>query len=266
MIASVSFLFSYLLNFFLSSLCLRVFVARLTNMKLPPVIFFDLDDTIIAFGAVAVPVWRELCENYEQQTGKLRAQELLEAIRRIARWYWSDRDRHRHGRLNMEHARRQIVRQAFAELGNTNILDAYTIAEQYSIERTNRVGLFPGAKETLHTLKDRGVRLALITNGEAAGQNAKIDRFHLRPYFEQIFVEGEVGFGKPEPRIYQLAMDRMQVTPQEVWMVGDNLEWEVDVPQQLGMYSIWNDWRGKGLPEDSDIVPDRIINSISELV
>lgn len=235
-------------------------------MKLPPVIFFDLDDTIIAFGAVAGPVWRELCENYEQQTGKLRTQELLDAIRKTSKWYWSDKDRHRNGRLNMEHARRQIVRQAFHELGNTNVLDAYTIADQFSIERANRTYLFPGAKEALQTLKHHGVRLALITNGEATGQNAKIDRFHLRPYFEHTFVEGEVGFGKPELRIYQLAMDRMQVVPQEVWMVGDNLEWEVVVPQQLGIYSVWNDWRGKGLPEDSEIVPDRIVNSISELV
>jgi putative hydrolase of the HAD superfamily len=235
-------------------------------MKLPPAIFFDLDDTIIAFGAVAVPVWRELCENYERQTGKLHAQQLLEAIRKTSRWYWGDKDRHRNGRLNMQHARRQIVRQAFRELGNTNVLDAYTIADQYSIERTNRVDLFPGAKEALQALKNRGVRLALITNGEAAGQNAKIDRFHLRPYFEQIFVEGEVGFGKPDQRIYRLALDTLQITPQEVWMVGDNLEWEVGVPQQLGIYSVWNDWRGKGLPEDSEIVPDRIVNSIRELV
>jgi putative hydrolase of the HAD superfamily len=108
--------------------------------------------------------------------------------------------------------------------------------------------------------------LALITNGGAKSQNAKIDRFQLRPYFEQVFVEGEVGFGKPDPRVYQLALDTMQVSPQEVWMIGDNLEWEVGAPQKLGIYSIWNDYRNKGLPESSNVIPDRIINSISELI
>ena len=235
-------------------------------MKLPPVIFFDLDDTIVAFDGVSTPLWRELCEDYEQQTGKLRALDLFEAIRRTSRWYWSDKDRHREGRLDIENTRRQIVEQVFMELENNNFEDAHAIADNYSRLRMERMTIFPGAKETLEILHERGVRLALITNGDSAGQNAKIDRFQLRPYFEHTFVEGEVGFGKPEPRIYQLAMDKLNVTPQEVWMVGDNLEWEIGVPQQLGIYGVWNDWRGKGLPEGSDIVPDRIVNSIRELV
>lgn len=235
-------------------------------MKLPPVIFFDLDDTIIAFGAVSRAVWRELCEQYAQQTGTLDAQELFIAIREASKWYWSDPERHRRGRLSIENARRQIVRHAFATLQHADAHDADGIADAYSRKRVEAITLFPGARETLQTLKDRGIRLALLTNGDAEGQNAKIDRFGLRPYFEQIFVEGEIGFGKPDHRLYQLAMETMNVSAGDVWMVGDNLDWEIAAPQQLGIYSIWNDWRGRGLPDGSAIVPDRIINSIRELV
>ncbi len=235
-------------------------------MKLPPVILFDLDDTIIAFGAVVIPVWRELCENYEQRAGTLCARQLFAAIRHASTWYWSDAERHRQGRLDIENTRRRIVRQAFEALSFENMEEADAIADDYSRKRIESVTVFPGARETLQTLVERGIKLALVTNGDAEGQNAKIDRFELRAYFQHIFVEGEVGFGKPEPRIYQLAMETLGVSPQNVWMVGDNLEWEVAVPQRLGIYSVWNDWRGNGLPEDSDVVPDRIVSSISELV
>ena len=49
-------------------------------------------------------------------------------------------------------------------------------------------------------------------------------------------------------------------------MVGDNLEWEVEVPQRLGIYAIWNDVHGEGLPTESAVKPDRIIRSLTELL
>ena len=158
-------------------------------MKFPPVIFFDLDDTIIIFGATALPLWQELCEAYEQETGELNARELSQVIRQTSRWFWSDKDRHREGRLDMENSRRQIVKLAFKALGNDHHEDAYRLADQFSRTRMERITLFPGARETLRDLQQRGIRLALITNGDASGQNAKIDRFHLRSYFENIFID-----------------------------------------------------------------------------
>jgi len=49
-------------------------------------------------------------------------------------------------------------------------------------------------------------------------------------------------------------------------MVGDNLEWEVEVPQRLGIYAIWLDTHDVGLPAESTIRPDRIIRSLAELL
>ena len=49
-------------------------------------------------------------------------------------------------------------------------------------------------------------------------------------------------------------------------MVGDNLEWEIVAPQRLGIYAIWHDGYGVGLPPDSPIRPDRIVRCLSELL
>ena len=56
------------------------------------------------------------------------------------------------------------------------------------------------------------------------------------------------------------------VGPRDAWMIGDNLEWEVVTPQRLGIYAIWIDVHGDGLPEGSTVRPDRIIRSLTELV
>ena len=75
-----------------------------------------------------------------------------------------------------------------------------------------------------------------------------------------------IDVGKPEERAYTHAMDALGVTPRDTWMIGDNLEWEVVAPQRLGIYAIWIDVHGDGLPPDTTVKPDRIIRSLTELV
>jgi putative hydrolase of the HAD superfamily len=115
-------------------------------------------------------------------------------------------------------------------------------------------------------LRARGVKLALITNGEGREQRRKIERFELAPLFDCVIVEGEFGKGKPEPEVYHHALAMLGAAPHEAWMVGDNLEWEVAVPKQLGIYTVWVDFAATGLPANAPAQPDRIIHNLAELV
>ncbi|MGA9348435.1 MAG: HAD-IA family hydrolase [Anaerolineae bacterium] len=46
-------------------------------------------------------------------------------------------------------------------------------------------------------------------------------------------IKGEFGVGKPDDRVYLHALDQLNVKPEETWMVGDNLEWDVRAPQRM---------------------------------
>ena len=109
----------------------------------------------------------------------------------------------------------------------------------------------PDAHATSDRLKGLGIKLALITNGGAEPQRAKVVRFALEHRFDHNQIEGEHGFGKPEERAYTHAMEMLGVRPHETWMVCDNLEWEIAAPQRLGIYAIWHDGYGVGLPSNS---------------
>ncbi len=233
---------------------------------LPKGILFDLDDTILAFDAVAKPAWRKACEVHAEKSGLFEAELLFRAIGEVRRWYWSDPVRHKSGRFDLDATRRKIVSLAFERLGLDGGPVADKVADEYSARREEAIHFFPGAERTLQRLAESGVLLALITNGEAAKQRSKIERFQLARFFTTILIEGELGYGKPEERVYRRAMANLGVEPKDVWSVGDHLEWDVAVPQRLGIFSVWNDFRCQGLPSDSSIVPDRIIHSISELV
>lgn len=168
--------------------------------------------------------------------------------------------------MDIRRARRRILERALGTRDGLapNLLDA--LSDHFTEQRTRDTRLFPDAIETLEGLNERGVRLALITNGSAIEQTAKVERFDLRRHFVHVQIEGEVGFGKPEERAYAHALDRLGTRVEETWIVGDNLEWEVTVPQRLGFHAIWRDPVGRGLPKDSTVRPDRIITRLTELL
>ena len=110
------------------------------------------------------------------------------------------------------------------------------------------------------------MQLALLTNGSAEIQRRRIEKHQLVSLFDYILIEGEFGVVKPDERVYLYALEQLKALPKEAWMVGDNLEWEVATPQRLGIFAIWLDVAGIGLPESNSIHPDRIIHTLPELL
>ena len=113
---------------------------------------------------------------------------------------------------------------------------------------------------------DGGHLHAMITNGAAESQRGKIVRFDLARHFDYILVEGELGHGKPDERVYRHALAQLGVEASDAMMVGDDLERDVAGPQSVGMRGVWIDRAGSGLPPECNIRPDRIIGSLAELL
>lgn len=170
------------------------------------------------------------------------------------------------GRQDLRATSAWIVAQALSRLGCEDSELATRIGHRYRDLRDEGIELFPDSVDTLEKLRGRDVRLALLTNGSAIGQRAKIERFDLARHFDCICIEGELGWGKPDERVYVHALKSLNVEPERVWMVGDNLEWDVAAPMQLGITGIWYDRFKAGLPEGYSPAPSRVIRGLSELL
>lgn len=237
---------------------------------LPKAILLDLDDTITTFdyGIDLDACWKNACVSRFPAWSKEAVDEAVQAIKERARWYWSDAERHRTGRLRMDETRRYIVETALMGAGLLTQYEAssvHPIADDYGRSRDAAIRPFPGAIETLEHIRARGIKLALITNGSSRGQRSKINRFALPSYFDDIFVEEECGVGKPEHAIYQMVLNRLQVEPDETWMAGDNFEWEVAAPQRLGIKGIWINHRRQDTASLS-MQPFHAVTTLSDLV
>ncbi len=233
---------------------------------LPQGILFDLDDTIISSTDSGIQAWGPICAEYYRVCRLADPDTLLQAIYTASIWYWSDRERHRKGRNRIIEARREVIRIALERIGIDDMALAVEISDGHSKRREELIRFFPKASETLQRLKKNGVSLALMTNGEAEHQRKKVVRFDLEKVFDVVLIEGEMGFGKPDKRVFHRALEALNLAPDSAWAIGDNLEWDVWGPQQLGIHSIWNDFNQTGLPPSSSIIPDRIIHSIAELI
>ena len=239
--------------------------------RLPRAILFDLDDTIISAYGRPELAWAAVIAEFQTELGPLTATSVLSAVQDSSARFWADAARHRTWRQKLREARREVVCDAFDVLSRQGAsvparATQHAIADRFTDYRDEQMHIFPDAHDTIDALRARGVRLALITNGDGVGQRAKIERFDLAHRFHHIQIEGEQGFGKPEPRAYLHALERLGVGASDSWMVGDNLEWEVTAPQRLGIHAIWFDAHGAGLPEGSVVRPDRIVRKLSELL
>ena len=233
---------------------------------LPTAILLDLDDTILESAAVRDRVWRSVSDSFSNKVDGLDPGTLYATIQEHRRWYWSDPDRHRIGRLDPDMALREQVDGTLLRLDVRDSSLAEDIARSFRAQLEEAVKPFPGAIDTLARLRERGIRLALVTNGSAETQRRKVRKFELDRYFDYILVEGEFGAGKPDERVYLHALNRLEAAPGESWMIGDNLLWEVDAPQRLGMFGVWVDVAGKGLPESPPAQPDRIVSTLPEVL
>ncbi|MBW3111521.1 HAD-IA family hydrolase [Bacillus sp. MCCB 382] len=125
---------------------------------------------------------------------------------------------------------------------------------------------FSISEHTLDLLKDiqEHMKVAIITNGTIHRQKAKIMNTSLQEYFNVIVISEEVALEKPDPRIFEYTLNKLQVQPEDALFVGDNLEKDVKGPQGAGLKGIW--FNPNGVENDSDIKPDDEIQSLDELV
>lgn len=233
---------------------------------LPTVLLVDLDDTILDDSGARDECWTVVCAETALARSDLDADVLRREIERVREHVWSDEEWHRQWRVRVREAWGEIAAEALEALGISDRELGARIGDRHFELRSAALTPLPGAVEALRQLRGLGVRLGLLTNGASEGQRAKIERFALASHFDYIGIESEIGYGKPHRLAYETALRSLDVQANEVWMVGDNLLWDVTGAQDVGIYGIWLDKQGAGLPPSTTARPDRVVRKLSDLV
>lgn len=109
-----------------------------------------------------------------------------------------------------------------------------------------------GIFDVLDTLEKNGIKTGIISNTGYTGGllEEELARHNLAHRFSFLIASADYGFRKPHRRIFQVAVKKMNLKPQEIWFVGDNLEYDVKGAIDYGLYPVWYNARNEpGKPD-----------------
>ncbi|UNK20309.1 HAD family hydrolase [Paenibacillus sp. N3/727] len=217
-------------------------------------VIFDLDNTLVNRKHAFMKYSEWFIDQFVIITDILHKNEVLEYIR------VADRDGYR--------KKHELYEELLTTLPMKNSeITVKDLLEPWFSEFYKHTVLMDGAFEILDYLKQMDIKLGLITNGSVHTQNSKIDQVMLRSYFDTIIVSDEVKLKKPDKRIFELALERLNVNPRESWYVGDHPINDIQGAVDAGLNAIWlkgfMDW-GENIEEPKYIIDH--LNVIKEVL
>ena len=207
-------------------------------------VFFDLDHTLWDFETNSDKTFAYI---FERNRVTLDLERFTETYRPINRKYWK---LFREDKVSKSDLRYSRLREAFDvlefEAGDDLI---HTLSEEYLAYLSLNNQLFAHALEVLEYLRKK-YSLHIITNGFEEVQHRKLASSRLEPYFEHVVTSENVGVKKPDPRIFQYALEKAEARPTESIMIGDNYEADIQGALNVGMRAIMCEFNGELPRED----------------
>ena len=211
-------------------------------------IFFDLDHTIWDFDLNARETLHELYGKYKfnDLTGDLNSNKFIETytVNNHRLWHL-----YHHGKIDKQTLRKARFEDTFRELGIDPKIFPWEFDEDYLAICPTKTNLFPHAHETLSYLKSK-YNLHLISNGFQDACEIKLTNSNLRSYFKTIVISEVVGVNKPNPEIFQFAINNGKTSIENAVMIGDNLDADIRGAQNIGIDAIFFNAVGAQKPQD----------------
>ena len=123
--------------------------------------------------------------------------------------------------------------------------------------------LTSNAYEVVKYLYDKGYKIYIITNGIVELQKPRIMNSAIASYISNIIISEQVGVSKPNCKIFNILLEKENLTSNEVIMVGDSLEKDVKGAQSANIKAIWYNPYNKN--DNYDIIPNYQIKDLLEI-
>ena len=176
---------------------------------------------------------------------------------------------HRRRDGNQEETTVQLLSELMESLGLSPPDEVLQAAVQalYAVTQENWF-IESDAHATLSLLHKQGYPLGLVSNaGDDKNVQTLVDKTGIREYFDFIISSAACGVRKPDPQIFQVALEHFGAPPERVMMVGDTLEADILGANNLGMYTVWVSRRAPAPPEGKlQIQPSAVVSTLKDLL
>ncbi len=221
-------------------------------------IIFDLDDTLWDFQQNSHDTLINLFEVYRIGDQGIEIASFIEIFREINNALWDQFDK---GLLTREVIRKERFPKMFEKLGLH--LNGVPMQMQDSFMSTcsAKPKLVKGVKEVLERFSSK-YKFHILSNGFDEIQFIKIKASGLEPYFDKIVTSGRAGFRKPEPEIFDFALNEIGADKEECIMIGDNPLSDIEGAYHYGIDQVYYNVHKK----ECKITPTHTIDDMHELL
>jgi YjjG family noncanonical pyrimidine nucleotidase len=196
-------------------------------------VFFDLDHTLWDFERNSALAFQTVLKGHKVD---VELNLFLKHYIPLNKSYW---EKYRNEELTQAQLRYGRLKDTFDQLGyviNDATIDL--LSEAYIMELPMNNHLYDGALEVLDYLQSE-YRLHIITNGFQSVQDGKLKNSGIGNYFYTVTNSETAGVKKPNPLIFQKALELAQCQPQNALMIGDCLEADIQGALNVGMEAIF---------------------------
>lgn len=231
-------------------------------------ILFDFGHTLVDFQRTQ----EALHAAYEQIRARIEAvaymevPELLDLVDRVAGGVDRLVEQSYEERRLQELDQAQLLRDSFATIGfdlPDDVLEHIVHLDHSAY--SNSLTVTPEVMAALEELRERGYRMGLVSNLSLrpALVREDLDRLGLARFLEATVFSSEIGFRKPDPRIFQTALERLGSDPADTVFIGDRLQDDISGARAVGMRAVQT--RQFRQEENPDVEPDAVIDHLREL-
>lgn len=236
----------------------------------PAVIFFDLDETLIKNRISITELFASIYTDFSDQLEPGTPDAFFSVLRPSIGNLWNTMfETH----VSPEEQLIQRFAAAIKSLGQHTINDGRLLAEQmfsHFVEKSsNNVEFHHDALETLAQLRNAGYITGIITNGIEALQLGKINQLGLPEKVDHVVVSAQARAHKPHAPVFELALQRANISPNRAWQVGDHATNDVAGAIRVGMSGIFYDpsqTRRATAFDTLEVEPTHTVSTLIEVV
>ena len=164
------------------------------------------------------------------------------------------------------HSRLLYFQRTLELLGfKTQLLFTLDLEQTYWRTFLQSCKLFPNVRDLLHKLNDLNIQTAIITDLNSQIQFRKIIFFGLEKYFDYVVTSEEAGSDKPNKAPFELALKKLDLMPNQCWMIGDNLKADILGGKNCGLTTLYK-YESKDESKNNSITPDASFNEYNKIL
>lgn len=215
-------------------------------------VFFDLDHTLWDFDKNSSLAFERV---FKTHNIKLNIKDFLEVYEPINLEYWR---LFRNDTVTKQELRRGRLIDAFKTFKvSYSIAEIDAMAASYIDELPVDNYLFNDALDILQYLSKK-YTLHIITNGFHEVQHLKLKNSGIESFFKTVTTSEEVGLKKPNPIIFETALEKALVTPEKSMMIGDSFEADILGAKAIGMQTLFYNYRKIETSENQMVVKNLV--------